>query len=255
VRLLLLSNSRCEGLEYLEHARAELRDFLGSAVKRVLFVPYAGVTRTWDHYHAQVAEVFTAIGYEVDVIHRFQEPGAAVAAAEAIVVGGGNTWQLARELHARDLIEPLRERVAAGAPYAGWSAGANVACPTIQTTNDMPICDPLGFDGLGLVPFQINPHYLHGNPPGFKGETREERINEYLALNPAVHVVGLREGTMLRVEDRSIALLGTAPCRVFCAGREPRELGPKDDFSFLLERSRQKDERATRRPSCGHRKG
>ena len=195
------------------------------------------------------------MGYEVDAIHRFPDPGAAVLAAEAIVVGGGNTWQLARELHARELMEPIRARVTRGAPYAGWSAGANVACPTFQTTNDMPICDPLGFDTLGLVPFQINPHYLHGSPPGFRGETREDRINEYLAVNPGVRVVGLREGTMLRVEDGSIALIGSAQCRVFCAGRKPRELGPGADFRFLLKRPPQTGGRATRRrPSSGRRK-
>jgi dipeptidase E len=200
-----------------------------------LFVPYAAVTRTWDQYHEQVATAFERVGCAVDALHRFPNPAAAIAKADAIVVGGGNTWQLARELHARELTKGLRERVTRGAPYVGWSAGANVACPTIQTTNDMPICDPLGFDALGLVPFQINPHYLHGNPPGFKGETREDRINEYLALHPAVWVAGLREGTMLRTEGDSIALIGNSPCRIFHLGQDPRELAPGDDFSFLLQ--------------------
>jgi dipeptidase E len=152
------------------------------------------------------------------------------------VVGGGNTWRLVRELHVLDLIEPMREAARRGTPYVGWSAGANVACPTFQTTNDMPICDPLGFETLGLVPFQINPHYIHGNPPGFHGETREERIREYLELHPDVLVVGLREGTMLRIERDVIALLGDAPCRVFRRGEEPRELDPSSDLGFLLRR-------------------
>ena len=233
MRLLLLSNSRCEGLAYLEHAQPELRSVLGG-VQRALFLPYAAITRPWSDYHEQVAAALDALGLEVDAIHGSADPAAAVAAAEAIVVGGGNTWQLARELHARGLIDPLRERAAAGVPYVGWSAGANVACPTFQTTNDMPVCDPLGFDALGLVPFQINPHYLHGNPPGFKGETREDRINEYLALHPHVWVVGLREGTMLRIDGDAIALIGGAQCRVFGFAREPRELGASDDLSFLL---------------------
>ncbi len=196
---------------------------------------FAAVSRSWDEYHVQVAAALRELGCEVDAIHRCANARTAVAQAQAILVGGGNTWQLARELHARELMQPIRERVLAGVPYAGWSAGANVACPTFQTTNDMPVCDPLGFDALGLVPFQINPHYLHGNPVGFRGETREQRIAEYLALHPDTWVVGLREGTMLRVDRHSIELIGNAQCRVFRAGREPRELAPGDDLSFLLE--------------------
>jgi dipeptidase E len=129
----------------------------------------------------------------------------------------------------------IRQRVLEGMPYVGWSAGANLACPTIMTTNDMPICDPGGFDALALVPFQINPHYLHGNPPGFKGETREERLREFGVLHPEVWVAGLREGTGLRVEGRSIALFGQAECRLFRGTQPAREVKPGDDLSFLLE--------------------
>ncbi len=132
------------------------------------------------------------------------------------------------------LTEAIRQAVRAGTPYLGWSAGANLACPTFQTTNDMPICDPLGFDALGFIPFQINPHYLHGSPPGFHGETREERIREYLVLHPNVWVVGLPEGTMLHLEDAAIRLLGNRPCRVFRHGQEARELGPEASLAFLL---------------------
>lgn len=234
MRLLLLSNSKCEGLAYLEHARPALDAFLGGSVRRLLFVPFAAVGRPWDEYHVQVAAAFKDLGCAVDALHRLPAARDAVAAAEAIVIGGGNTWQLARELHARELMQPIRHRVLAGAPYIGWSAGANIACPTFQTTNDMPICDPLGFDALDLVPFQINPHYLHGNPPGFRGETREERINEYLLVHPDTWVAGLREGTMFRIEDDSIELIGNAECRVFHSGREPSELKAGEDFSFLL---------------------
>ena len=114
------------------------------------------------------------------------------------------------------------------------SAGTNITCPTIMTTNDMPICDPGGFDALALIPFQINPHYLHGNPPGFKGETREERITEFGVLNPRAWVAGLREGTAFIVEDGAIRLVGEAPCRIFRHGQAPRELDPGADVSFLL---------------------
>jgi dipeptidase E len=169
-------------------------------------------------------------------LHRAHDLVAAIRGAQAIVVGGGNTWNLLRELRAHRLVLPaLRQRVLAGVPYIGWSAGSNIACPTIMTTNDMPICDPGGFDALALVPFQINPHYLHGNPPGFKGETREERIHEFNVLHPDSWVVGLREGTGLRIENGTIRLLGEAQCRIFRGGIEPRELGAGDDFSFLLQ--------------------
>jgi dipeptidase E len=158
----------------------------------------------------------------------------AVRTAQAIVVGGGSTWKLLRELRERGLLREIRKRVLAGAPYVGWSAGANIACPTIMTTNDMPICDPGGFDALGFVPFQINPHYLHGNPPGFNGETREERIREFGVLHPGALVAGLREGTAFVIDGATIHLLGEADCRIFRHGEEPRELRSGDDFSFLL---------------------
>lgn len=177
MRLLLLSNAKCEGMGYLEHAREHVRDFLGGTVPRVLFVPFAAVTRSYDDFVGQTLPVFDALGVAVEGIHRCTDPVAAVNEAPALMIGGGNTWKLLRELRSQALLPAIRARVERGMPYIGWSAGSNVACPTIMTTNDMPICDPHGFDALGLVPFQINPHYLHGNPPGFKGETREERIS------------------------------------------------------------------------------
>lgn len=236
MRLLLLSNSKTEGKGYLEHAAEWLRDFLPPAAKEVLFIPYAGVTKTHYDYVEQISPVFGRLGVTVNGLHRAHDAVAAIRAAPAIVVGGGNTWNLLRELRTHRLVLPaLRSRVLGGVPYIGWSAGSNIACPTIMTTNDMPICDPGGFDALALVPFQINPHYLHGNPAGFKGETREERIREFCALHPDIWVTGLREGTALRVDDGSIRFLGDAQCRVFRSGVEPREVSAGEDFSFLLE--------------------
>jgi dipeptidase E len=236
MRLLLLSNSKTEGKGYLEHAAGWLREFLPTTVNQVLFVPYAGVTKTHYDYVEQVTPVFAKLGATVTGLHRAHDLVAAIRSAQAIVVGGGNTWNLLRELRNHRLVLPaIRQSVLAGVPYIGWSAGSNIACPTIMTTNDMPICDPGGFDALALVPFQINPHYMRGNPPGFKGETREERIREFGVLHPDSWVAGLREGTGFLVEDRSIRLLGDAPCRIFRATQEPRELTSADDFSFLLE--------------------
>jgi dipeptidase E len=236
-RLLLLSSSRVAGGGYLEYAGASLAEFLGTGVKRVLFVPFAIVTKSYDDYLEMVQAPFRDIGVDVESIHRAGRAEDAVGSAEAIVVGGGNTWRLVRELRIRDLMDPLRQAVRRGTPYVGWSAGANIACPTFQTTNDMPICDPLAFETLGFVPFQINPHYLHGNPRGFHGETREDRIREYLEMHPGVVVVGLREGTLLRVESGEVRLVGGETCRVFRRGEEPRELGAGDDLRFLLQAS------------------
>ena len=235
MRLLLLSNSQREGMDYLEFARGFLRDFLDPSPANVLFLPYAAVTRSYDAYVEQVQAAFRTLGINVIGLHADADPVAAVLAASAIVVGGGNTWKLLRDARLQRLLPAIRNRVAGGVPYIGWSAGANLACPTIMTTNDMPICDPGGLDALGLVPFQINPHYLHGNPPGFKGETREERITEFCVLQPRVWVAGLRECTGLRIENGSARLLGDAPCRVFRHGDAPRELDASVNFDFLLK--------------------
>ena len=236
MRLLLLSNAKSEGKGYLEHAGTWLRDFLPTSVNEVLFIPYAGVTKTHYDFVEQVTPVFAKLGASVTGLHRAHDLVAAIRSAQAIVVGGGNTWNLLRELRAHRLVLPaIRQSVLAGVPYIGWSAGSNIACPTIMTTNDMPICDPGGFDALALVPFQINPHYLHGNPPGFKGETREERIREFGVLHPDSWVAGLREGTGFLIQEKSMRLLGDKECRIFRGGEEPRELTSADDFSFLLE--------------------
>ena len=235
MRLLLLSNSQREDMGYLEHAQGFLREFLARLPSEVLFIPYAAVTKPYDDYVAQVQSAFGALGIRVRGLHADADPVEAVRKAPVIVVGGGNTWKLLREVRSQQLLPAIRDRVAAGVPYIGWSAGSNLAGPTIMTTNDMPICDPGGFDALGLVPFQVNPHYLHGNPPGFKGETREERITEFGVLQPRVWVAGLREGTGLRIEDGRAQLVGDGQCRVFRHGEAPRELDASDNFDFLLE--------------------
>ncbi len=235
MRLLLLSNSQTEGLRYLEHASEHIRDFLAGVRPNAVFIPYAAATKPYGDYVAQVQGAFSPLGIDVAGLHEFPDPIAAVRDASIIIVGGGNTWKLLRDVRAAGLLPAIRDRVTAGVPYVGWSAGSNLACPTLMTTNDMPICDPLGFEALGLVPFQINPHYLHGNPPGFRGETREERIAEFGVLQPKVWVAGLREGTGLRIEGSQARLLGSATCRVFRGALPPRELGADDAFDFLLE--------------------
>ena len=233
-RLLLLSNSMNYGQEFLEHAVADIKDFLGAQVKRVLFVPYAGVTRSFDEYTAAVRGRFEEMGYELVPVHRAADPVEAVQSAEAIAVGGGNTFHLLRGLYQNSLIDSIRERVEMGVPYIGWSAGSNVACPTIKTTNDMPIVEPESFNALGLVPFQINPHYTDEQLTGHQGETREQRIAEFTKANTGVRVVGLREGSMLRIEGQAIKLLGEKTARFFTSGEDAKEFRPEDSLEFLL---------------------
>jgi dipeptidase E len=234
-RLLLFSNgSELIGRQPTEFAHEALRDFLGASVRRVLFVPFATVIRTEDEYLAGVRKHFGPHGYEVESLHTATDAREAVNRADAIAVGGGNSFRLLRGLYKVGAVEAIRGRVAAGAPYVGWSAGSNVACPTIRTTNDMPIVEPPTLDALNLVPFQINPHYTDFHPPGHMGETRDERLIEFAHANPGVRVVGIREGTMLRVEGDDLKLLGGKPARLFLKGEEPRDVAPEESFSFLL---------------------
>lgn len=235
MKLLLLSNSTNPGEAYLAYSKFNIKAFLGEEPVEALFIPYAGVTFSYDEYEAKVNEGLSGTGHTVKSIHRFADAKQAVREAKVIVVGGGNTWKLVRTMRDNGLIDLIHEQVKKGIPYVGWSAGSNVACPTLRTTNDMPIIDPLGFDVLNLVPFQINPHYLDANPENHAGETREMRIQEFIEINRETTVVGLREGCMFWIEDKSIKLIGKRPARIFKYGQEPKELWEKDDFSFLLE--------------------
>jgi dipeptidase E len=219
-RLLLISNSTLYGSGYLDHAESEIRDFLGE-VKRVLFVPFALHDRA--SYSSQARARFEKMGYELDSIHTASEPAKAVRESEAMFIGGGNTFRLLKALYDHDLLDAIRERVREGMRYIGSSAGSNVAAPTIRTTNDMPIVQPPSFDALGLVSFQINPHYLDADPNStHKGETREERIIQFLEENETP-VVGLREGAMLRIENGKTLLKGSTGARIFRRGHEPFE--------------------------------
>jgi dipeptidase E len=225
-RLLLLSNSRNYGGGYLDHAEEWIRAFLGAGVRQALFVPYAGVTVAWDDYAANVAERFSRFGVKVTSIHKAKHAVKEIEGAEAILVGGGNTFHLLKQLYDNGALWAIRERVLAGAPYIGWSAGSNVACPTIRTTNDMPIVEPSRLDAMRLVPFQINPHYTDAAIPNHGGETRPQRIAEFTKANRGMVVVGLREGSALRVVHGVVTLLGPHPVTVFRDDSEPVEHAP-----------------------------
>jgi dipeptidase E len=222
-RLLLVSNSTVHGSGYLDHCAGAISSFLGPSVKRVLFVPYALFDR--DAYAAKARARFEAMGYGLDSAHDVPGgPARAVELAEALFIGGGNTFRLLDALWRLALVEPIRGRVNAGMPYVGTSAGSNVACPSIRTTNDMPIVEPPSFAALDLVPFNINPHYLDPVPDStHMGETREQRIAEFHEENTPP-VVGLREGAWLLVEGPSVVLQGVNGARLFRRGEPPAEV-------------------------------
>ncbi len=234
MKLLLLSNSTTYGYSYLEHAFEDIKNFFSNNVKKIAFIPYAGVTISWDDYTEKVSNVFTNLDYQIISIHT-GNPREIINSCDAIAVGGGNTFNLLKTCYENDLISLIREKVKSGVPYIGWSAGSNLTCPTIRTTNDMPIVEPPSFNALNLIPFQINPHYLDAHPDGHFGETREQRLLEFLELNKIMNVVGLREGSSLLIENNSIKLLGNKTARIFKYGSIAVEKSPGDDFSFLLE--------------------
>lgn len=230
-RLLLLSSSNVHGFGYLDHAADELRDFL-AGVERVLFVPFALA----DHeaYAAKVRERLAPLGLGVDSLHATRDPVGAIGDADAMFVGGGNTFRLLKEMCRLGLMEVVRMRVAEGMPYVGSSAGTNLATRSIETTNDMPIVYPPTFVALGLVPFNINPHYLDADPSStHKGETRETRIREFHEEHDAP-VLGLREPAMLRREAESLTLRGTGGARLFRRGAAGEEVAPGADLGALL---------------------
>ena len=233
MNLLLISNSTNAGEEYLKYPINQIAEHL-AGVSEVVFVPYAAVTFSYDEYERKVQQRFDEIGVRVRSVHREKNPRRAILEAEAICVGGGNTFALTKKMQEQGLMTAILRRVKDGVPYVGWSAGSNVCCPTICTTNDMPIVEPQSFKAVGAVKFQINPHYLDANPEGHAGETREQRIEEYIEANPLRYVVGLREGCMLRLREGRLELIGSRPMRIFKRGIKPYEVHSGDDLQFLL---------------------
>ena len=235
MKLLLISNSTNAGEEYLRYPMPQIEKFL-QGVREIVFVPYAAVTFSYAAYEKKVQDRLGEIGIRVKSVHRAKDPVKMIREAEAICVGGGNTFALTKKMQEQGLMKAILKKIKAGTPYVGWSAGSNVSCPTICTTNDMPIVEPESFRAIGAIPFQINPHYLDANPEGHAGETREQRILEYITANPKRWVVGLREGCMLHYENEKMELIGQRPMRIFRKGVETFEVQPGDDLSFLFNK-------------------
>ena len=233
MNLLLISNSTNAGEQYLQYPIQNIASFL-QGVTEVVFVPYAAVTFSYAASEAKVQTRFNEIGIKVRSVHRAKDPRRMIREAQAICVGGGNTFALAKKMQEQGLMKAILKKIKEGTPYVGWSAGSNVSCPTICTTNDMPIVQPESFKAIGAVKFQINPHYLDANPEGHAGETREQRIEEYIEANPRRWVVGLREGCMLHLHDGKMELIGPRPMLIFKKGVETFEVKAGDDLSFLL---------------------
>lgn len=230
-QLLLISNSTVHGRGYLDHVEPEIKDFLGHRT-RVVFVPYALHDRR--AYAVQVETRLRMIGLEFTSVHDVSNASRAIAESEVIFIGGGNTFRLLHELHRNELIEPIRRAVGNGALYIGSSAGSIVACPSLKTTKDMPIVEPMSFEALRLVPFQISPHYLDPDPTStHMGETQEQRIIQFLEENEEP-VVGLREGSFLRVEHDLVVLKGPHSARIFRRGIQPLEVSSGTNLNEFL---------------------
>lgn len=228
-RLLLISNSTQFGSGYLEHCQSNIQSFLGDAVERVLFVPYA--LDDLDGYAAAARQGFERMGYGLESVHEAADPRAAVETAQAVFIGGGNTFRLLARLYEHDLVSVIRSRVAVGMPYIGSSAGSNVGCLTIKTTNDMPIVYPPSFDALQLLPIQLNPHFIDPPPNSeHMGETRETRIKEFHEMNDEV-VIGIREGAMLHAEGDVVTLEGPTGGVVFRRGQPRLDVSAGADLS------------------------
>ena len=243
--LLLISNSTNRGEAYLGWCADMIQDFCKRhKVKNVVFVPYAGVSHASDSlkasynaYESKVRRVFADMRVKLFSLHHKTDPVEAVYKAECVVVGGGNTFHLVKEMQRLGLMQAIARRANGGMPYIGWSAGSNVAGPTLCTTNDMPIAQPSSFDCMGIVPFQINPHYTDFFDPKHGGETRDDRLKEYIMVNPKAHVAAIREATALLLEDGKLRLTGRPnKMKVFHGDMsQTKEYGPGDDINFLLK--------------------
>jgi dipeptidase E len=233
VRLLLLSNSRNPGGGWLDHAEGELRDFFGPPGGKkagpLLFFPFAAVSMSFDAYTRMAQKRFARMGYQIVGAHRARS----IRGVAGFLAGGGNTFRLLDEMQRRGWLAKVKRAVRRGVPYAGWSAGSNLACPTIRTTNDMPVIEPRSLNAMGLVPFQLNPHYTERVLKGHGGESRDQRLAEFIALNPGVPVLGLREGSLLRLEGRQLSLRLGPGAKLFLGNRKINYKAGKD-LSFLL---------------------
>lgn len=237
-RVLAFSSSKAGNGGYLEAAAPVIKDFLSDQFLTIAFIPFAAVGNEYDEYTSMVKKGLEGLPFTIETVM----PDTAketIAKANIIMVGGGNTFKLLHHIYELKLLDVIRDKVNKGAPYIGWSAGANIAGPTIGTTNDMPVIEPKSFNALGLFPFQINPHYTNAKPAGHNGETRDQRLEEFIQVNPGVPIVCLPEGTALKMENGMLQLIGQMPGVLFYSAADSpaaikREISINEDLSFLL---------------------
>ena len=239
MKILALSSSRVANGAYLENAAPMIHELLGIQPLTIAFIPFALVDRDYESYVATVQQALSHLPYKIVLVNE-ENPASVLEGADVVMVGGGNTFKLLHDLYKFDLLTLIQSKVKNGAPYIGWSAGSNITGLTISTTNDMPIIQPKSFQALRFLPFQINPHYLNQQWEGFHGETRDQRLEEFVKLNPQIPVVGLPEGTALRLQNGLLQYLGKTNGIIF-QNREGKfqreELFPNQDLSFLLQRA------------------
>ena len=234
MNLLLLSSSRANNSEYLAPCLSLIDNTLGT-IRDVLFIPYAGLRVNYDDYVAMVQQALKPLNIHVKGIHEFANPADAIVNAQAVMVGGGNTFVLLAKLYEHNLIQTLQQKTAAGMPYIGWSAGSNIAGLSIRTTNDMPIIEPPSFQALGLLPLQLNPHYTDFVPVGFHGETRDMRLAEFMHVDADTAIIGLPEGTALRLSGTTLRYEGSENAFLFRGGVK-NAITPTSDLSGLLQK-------------------
>ena len=235
-RILAFSSSRVGNVGYLETAVPFIKDLLGDALLQIAFIPFASVDNNFEDYTLNVKKGLETLPYTITIV----TPDNAIETitkAAAIMVGGGNTFKLLHDIYYLKLLDIIRDKVNKGAPYIGWSAGSNILGPTIGTTNDMPVIEPKSFNALGLLPFQINPHYSNVKPAGHNGETRDQRLEEFIKLNPGLPIVGLQEGTGLRLLNGRLQMIGALPAVLFTGDENEivkKEISVNEDLTFLL---------------------
>lgn len=237
-RILAFSSSRVRNGGYLQAAAPVIKNFLGDKELSIAFIPFALVSNDYEAYDAMVKEGLQQLSCTIESVLPANAKET-IEKADVIMVGGGNTFKLLHDIYEYKLLDIIRDKVNKGTPYIGWSAGSNILGPTIGTTNDMPVIEPKSFNALGLFPFQINPHYNNEKPAGHNGETRDQRLQEFVKLNPGLPVVALPEGTALRFENNLLQFVGEMTGFVFSAGTAEndllkKEISDKDDLSFLL---------------------
>jgi dipeptidase E len=237
-RILAFSSSKVGTGGYLETAVPVIKDFLGDAPLTIAFIPFASVATDHETYTNMVKVGLKDLPYIIETV----TPANAkelINKAGVIMVGGGNTFKLLHDMYAFKLLDIIRDKVNTGTPYIGWSAGSNILGPGIGTTNDMPVIEPPSFNTLGLFPFQINPHYNNEKPAGHNGETRDQRLQEFVLLNPGLPIVGLPEGTALKLENDNLQFIGGMPGVLFTGGEHETSMSKKEiavntDLGFLL---------------------